>query len=546
MNKLYNYLYLLLGCVFVSIFYFFTLKYPICSDDWSYFFVYGTAERVRSLGDVFCSQSVHYMTWGGRFVAHCAVQTFLMLNKEWFNVANALCYAACTGGIAILASYSGKKRLGIWLLALMSLWLLMPHTGSSMFWLTGSFNYLWSSCFFVLFLCCLFSPERNLKYGAILLGLIAGNGHECLAIGGVFALLLYSALTPRRDYLFYVGICSCVVGMLTNVLSPGNMVRLSGSESQESAAMILPYCVSLAKVIWQSMCSLTDISLVSARVLVIITLIVCFRCIKRGERGYVMPFCIAIGAIVTLGLNTVVKVYYPRSFYGFCFFSYMGFIMMLGERGITGMHNRIYASVIIFVLLLNFIEIPRAYEAISSLQEVCSRVKQGVKKKQTVIEGIENWEQLCSCRYVESYGLFDSTLRTNALKRFYGVSAISIHPPTVYAYISRQQARLLQSVVHETEHVTGGWMVTRLQRKPKTVELLIPHVKDFSMCPVLLRTVVEKLFPAKMLRVDASVFCLEGVYFVVCKELQHGESLIVEYSEDDKLTIGHSSQKRRY
>ena len=93
MNNFRYYLSLLVGLGVICAFYFFTLKYPICSDDWSYFFICGGAERISSVGDVFCSQCVHYMMWGGRFVAHCAVQFFLMFNKEWFNVANALCYA---------------------------------------------------------------------------------------------------------------------------------------------------------------------------------------------------------------------------------------------------------------------------------------------------------------------------------------------------------------------------------------------------------------------------------------------------------------------
>lgn len=511
--------------------------YPVCSDDFAYMYVCGASERLSGLSDVFVSQMWHWMYVNGRFVAHCAVQFFLMLNKEWFNVANALCYAVCTGGIAVFASCLGRKRLEIWLLALISFWVLMPHAGSTMFWLTGSFNYLWSSCFLVLFLCCLFSQSPWLRYGAILLGVIAGNGHECLSIGGLCALLLYALLTPRRDCLFYIALCSYAAGMLTNVLAPGNMVRLSGTGTQDGMSVITLYCASFAKVIWASMCSFSDLALVVARVFGIMTLIACYRSIRRGERGYVLPFCFAIGAFMTLGLNAVAKTYYPRAFYGFCFFSYLGFMMMLGEWVSTNKHRRIFIGVVLFVLLVNCIEIPRAYGDILSLREVYSRVKQGAEEKHTIIEGIEDWDKVRSSRYAEVYGISDSALCTHAIQRYYGVPAISIHPPVVYAYIIREKASLLQNRVHESHCAFDGWKVVKLQGKPKAAKLMRRHVTDFSGWPEFVKTMGKKFFPPKTIPMDATVFCLSGEYFVLYSELQPGDSVRIKYPADEEFMI---------
>ena len=89
--------------IFIFIVIFFLIRnmlIPMAFDDYVYAFIWnGTfsqglsdLERVNSLYDVFISQWTHYFTWGGRIISHTFVQFFIMIGKEYFNVANTLVF----------------------------------------------------------------------------------------------------------------------------------------------------------------------------------------------------------------------------------------------------------------------------------------------------------------------------------------------------------------------------------------------------------------------------------------------------------------------
>ena len=65
---------------------------PLIADDYAYSFIHGTYKRVHNLLDVIISQADHYMTWGGRSIAHSFAQTFLMLPKWVFSICNSGIY----------------------------------------------------------------------------------------------------------------------------------------------------------------------------------------------------------------------------------------------------------------------------------------------------------------------------------------------------------------------------------------------------------------------------------------------------------------------
>lgn len=523
--------------VFLFLFYMGTQMYPLCSDDMSYVFICGGNERISSLSDVFVSQAEHYMRVNGRFVAHFLAQSFLIFEKQYFNIANVVCYALLTYGMATCVQK--KDRYFMWLLTVSTFWTLMPHPGSIMFWLTGSFNYLWASGLFILFFLCLFSNSVWLRYAAIFTGLVAGNCHECLSVGGVAAILLYSVLSPRRDWLFYVAIGAYVLGSLTNILAPGNWVRLSGGNHQESLSSLLVCVKALVQTFWVAMIGFSDLALVAARLFLAVTVFVSMRHIKRGDRRYIMPLCMCVGALVTLGLNVVAKVYYPRCFYGFCFYSYLGFFLMLGIYVTTERPKWIYWGALASVLLLNVAQVPQAYGAIDLLRESYTRVKMGIANQHTIIEGIEGWEKLRSSRYAEVYGLSDSVLWTGAMQKYFGVTAVSIHPPKVYSWINRESDRLSHVNVHETVCLSKEWQVMKLYAKPKTATLLVVHhPARVAWCPEYIKSLGEKLFSPKVLRIDVSVFCLNGEYFVAYENLRDGEQVCIEYHNGNKCVVG--------
>ena len=73
---------------------------PMCfGDDYLYSFIWQgqpmfvplgeEVPRVSSWYDLFVSQKSHYLTWGGRTVAHVLAQLFLWIGKDVFNFLNA-------------------------------------------------------------------------------------------------------------------------------------------------------------------------------------------------------------------------------------------------------------------------------------------------------------------------------------------------------------------------------------------------------------------------------------------------------------------------
>ena len=68
---------------------------PLFSDDWHYAFIFGTHQRIDSIGDIFRSQYIHYFDFNGRSIVHFIVQLFDgILGKNVFNVFNALMFVA--------------------------------------------------------------------------------------------------------------------------------------------------------------------------------------------------------------------------------------------------------------------------------------------------------------------------------------------------------------------------------------------------------------------------------------------------------------------
>lgn len=73
--------------------------YPFPGDDYVYSFIWeghsismplsAEAVRIQNFLDIFTSLKLHYMTWGGRLVAHFFLMIFLWVGKFWFNFINA-------------------------------------------------------------------------------------------------------------------------------------------------------------------------------------------------------------------------------------------------------------------------------------------------------------------------------------------------------------------------------------------------------------------------------------------------------------------------
>jgi len=222
---------------FLAVF-FLNLLTPFISDDFAYLFVYGEDTRVQTIGDAFRSQVNHYNMWGGRSVVHFIAQVLLLLPYWVADLLNSIMYMAYVFLIYLHINGNKKNSLGLFLLINLAIWFFQPVIGDTLFWITGSANYLWGTCFILLFLL----PYRlyngkvtgRLKLAffsvsMLVMGLIAGWTNENTAGAMILLTILFLFYYRKEGWetplWAYTGLLSSIIGFVIMIAAPGNFVR---------------------------------------------------------------------------------------------------------------------------------------------------------------------------------------------------------------------------------------------------------------------------------------------------------------------------------
>lgn len=455
--------------VFLIIFYAITTVYPLSGDDWTYRYIFTTDTLVGSLSDVLYSQQIHWFRWGGRFVAHTMVQSSLLLDKCWYNIANTICYALCCFLIVKLTFH--KNILFNYLLVLLSFWLLMPSPNGTMFWLTGSFNYLWPSMFTVAFLCLLFSQKRWGLILSIPVAIVAGNGHESISLGVSAMLILYAFIAPRRPLIFYVSIACFVIGMLSNALAPGNFVRfesVTASGSSYIYSLLLKYSKYFLKVCYRLTFNWSDLGVQCCTILWTTAAAVCIR--KRKEwasanASYILMLCFTIGALASLGLNVLSGTAYSRSVYGFCFLAYLTFLFSVSFMG----YGKLNKCLLMLALVANTVFIPIAWRDVNIFHENVKKSILCCKNGTHIVIAHKDSGVLKNSRFA-SYTPSPCLLQNSVFESLYGKTEVSLIEPDTAHLILSKQTELSKVAHHEVVNLAGGVAITRLKERPRKVQ----------------------------------------------------------------------------
>ncbi len=247
---------LILFAVFATYFFARTTLLPLAHDDFSYAFIWDGAhggnlagmqfgspeieyrERVSSFGDIAQSMWSHYFTWGGRIFAHTISQFFLWIGKPAFDVANTIVLILFILVILNLANTWLKISRAALVWIFIALNFFAAQSISTMFWLTGSCNYLWMAFFQLFFLTPYVKALRSseVKNSAlnviimIVLGLLAGWSNEVGALVTIFLTTLMVIMCKARGLLrpwMIAGLVVLTASSALMILAPGNFVRLA-------------------------------------------------------------------------------------------------------------------------------------------------------------------------------------------------------------------------------------------------------------------------------------------------------------------------------
>ena len=246
---------LILFVVFAGFFFVRTTLLPLSHDDYAYAFIWDgehggnleqmqfgseeveTRQRVESLNDIYQSMESHYFTWGGRIFAHGLAQLFIWLGKPIFDVANTIIFIFLVLTIINLSNTWLKisRQALVWIF--LSLFLFSAASLMSLFWLTGSCNYMWMSFFQLFFLTPYVKALRSGEAGnsilnfllMILLGLAAGWSNEAGALATVCLTIFFVIMCKAREVFrlwMVAGLVALMIGCAFMIFAPGNFARL--------------------------------------------------------------------------------------------------------------------------------------------------------------------------------------------------------------------------------------------------------------------------------------------------------------------------------
>lgn len=222
-------------------------------DDYLYSFIWqgnamntplsANAARVSSFSDLLASQWSHYLTWGGRSVAHTLAQLFLWKGKVGFNFVNAFVGTLLVAEIYWCihkgkVSFSFEPKKVFWIF--FALWAFTPGFTPVFLWLTGACNYLWTCVmllgFMVPFIKKYYFPEEQTGDSVFFtgfmffFGIISGWTNENSVCWIILMLFLFLLRLHKHEISIhnwmYAGLAGLIIGYLLLVLSPGNVSRL--------------------------------------------------------------------------------------------------------------------------------------------------------------------------------------------------------------------------------------------------------------------------------------------------------------------------------
>lgn len=530
--NIYNYIWGGLIILILAFLYRINCIYPYVTDDFNYSFIYGETTRLEGIHDIFVSQARHYMECNGRYIVHFLAQLMLSMDKAVFNILNVIHYAGLSTLICLLSTK--KIHLHIWLLILLTLWCIMPQPGATVFWLTGSFNYIWAAGMVIAFTVCLLSQYRSLNITALFLAIPAGNTHEGLVMGVFVSLVLYSILTKKKNKLHIIALLLFFVGVLSNILAPGTFQRLQTVGVQGDSgiqALCFKCLVSVYKIIKGIFSTSCDWGIQVCVVLFIITSVYLIRKVlnKKQTTTDILALCFLFGALCNVCMILPTGLTYGRVLFGFCFLSYLAFCVAFLSKLLLLPR---YSNLIILTSTVLLCSIPciNAYATVSIFAHRMKYIESCAKKGEKTIRDLPISEQI-SHRYVDSYCMFPNENQNHFAALYFNTGEFSVLSPRIYQ-IMEEHSQAMQTMTPNEWVVTNeNHVIYCLKEKPKKSEILVDAFGSTSSLDKYLPQFIKNLHKPGRRHTIINLFTMHGKYFATWDMQAPTGKLIIHYNE---------------
>ncbi len=196
-----------------------------------------TNQPLHSLRDIWTSQCWHFMNWGGRNITHGLLQFIIMQGELFADILNLIVTFTLSYLICKLAD---TKSLLLFCISFFSLFTLNADIKLSMFWQSGSANYLYSTNWILLFLIVYLRelkesnarPLRLITLWILPLGLITGwstenMGPACFISSLLTVLYHQFYLKKKTPFWMWEGVIFSFLGSILVIVAPGNFIRSS-------------------------------------------------------------------------------------------------------------------------------------------------------------------------------------------------------------------------------------------------------------------------------------------------------------------------------
>ena len=219
---------------------------PFMKDDFWYSTNLVTGEKTSSLPDILQSMVWHYFNWGGRVFNHAVLQAVLATGEFWADVLNVM----ATVLLGVIICFLAKTKNPLLFLGAEAM--LISFNASihfSMYWESGSANYLYSSSWVLFYVFVILrsldddaKKLKGISVWILPLALVAGwstenMGPSCFLLTVFVILFLW--LKKRKIDLFLVeGAVLTLIGSAALILAPGNFVRNQFTEDLPPLALI--------------------------------------------------------------------------------------------------------------------------------------------------------------------------------------------------------------------------------------------------------------------------------------------------------------------